>query len=178
MAVWVTLHALVRPPVPRRLLVTLRTTEIGRELAALLAVAIVTVISAATPASSALAASAAAGRAAPAQDIAGPVLPVDSDAATTGSGTTGIYGPPTSGTRAAGVSAPPGDGQRQGAVVAVFQDPNDPLIVISVGASYLTVRLRCGALCPSIHLGDYVVAEGRRRSEAVFDAVEIWVVSP
>lgn len=74
--------------------------------------------------------------------------------------------------------APPGDGQRQGNVVAVFQDPSDPLIVISAGSGYLTVRLRCGNLCPSIHLGDYVVAEGRRRSDDVFDAVEVWVVSP
>ena len=74
--------------------------------------------------------------------------------------------------------APPGESQRQGNVVAVFQDPSDPLIVISVGSEYLTVRLRCGSLCPSIHLGDYVVAEGRRRSEDVFDAVEVWVVSP
>lgn len=62
--------------------------------------------------------------------------------------------------------------------MAVFQDPADPLIVISIGSGYLTVRLRCGNLCPSIHLGDYVVAEGHRRSEAVFDAVEVWVVSP
>jgi hypothetical protein len=71
-----------------------------------------------------------------------------------------------------------GEVQRQGSVVAVFEDPFDPLIVIAVENGYLTVRLRCGLLCPSIHLGDYVVAEGRRRSEAVLDAVEVWVVAP
>lgn len=78
-----------------------------------------------------------------------------------------------------GVAQPrPGDIQRQGSVVALFDDPADPLIVIAVDSGYLTVRLRCGALCPRIHLGDVVVAAGQRRSEAVLDARDVWVVSP
>ena len=78
-----------------------------------------------------------------------------------------------------GVAQPrPGDIQRQGSVVALFDDPTDPLIVIAVDNGYLTVRLRCGALCPSIRLGDVVVAAGQRRSEAVLDARDVWVVSP
>jgi hypothetical protein len=68
--------------------------------------------------------------------------------------------------------------QRQGSVVAMFEDPTDPLIVIAVESGYITVRLRCGTLCPSIHLGDYVVVEGQRRSEAVVDAVDVWVAGP
>jgi hypothetical protein len=142
---------------------------IGGGVAGLLALAFVGV-----PTLPAGASPSAASRALPAHDIAGPIVPVAPDPAATA----GVHGPPSSGARPAGVSAPPGDGQRQGSVVAVFQDPLDPLIVISAGNSYLTVRLRCGSLCPSIHLGDYVVAEGRRRSEAVFDALEIWVVAP
>jgi len=161
-----------RSPAPRRWWVTLRIPTFYSALAGALALALVVV-----PPAPVSASSAAVSRAAPTQDIAGPVMPPDRDPAAAGSAT-GVHGPPSTETRPSGVSAPPGDGQRQGSVVAVFQDPNDPLIVISAGASYLTVRLRCGALCPSIHLGDYIVAEGRRRSEAVFDAVEIWVVSP
>jgi hypothetical protein len=68
--------------------------------------------------------------------------------------------------------------QRQGSVVAMIEDPTDPLIVIAVENGYVTVRLRCGTLCPSIHLGDYVVVEGQRRSEAVVDAVDVWVAGP
>src|SRR4051812_36156000 len=68
--------------------------------------------------------------------------------------------------------------QRQGSVVAVIEDPADPLIVIAVENGYVTVRLRCGTLCPSIHLGDYVVVEGQRRSEAVLDASDVWVATP
>jgi hypothetical protein len=71
-----------------------------------------------------------------------------------------------------------GEEQRQGNVVAVIADPVDPLIVIEVENGYLTVRLRCGSLCPSVHLGDYVVVEGERRSEAVLDASEVWVATP
>jgi hypothetical protein len=109
-----------------------------------------------------------------------------------------IGGPESNGERAGGASISPGTGgpdgtqataivggparpnelQRQGSVVAVFEDPADPLIVLAVENGYVTVRLRCGALCPSIHRGDYVIAEGRRRSEAVFDAEEVWVVVP
>lgn len=68
--------------------------------------------------------------------------------------------------------------QSQGSVVAIYEDPTDPLIVIAVDSGYLTVRLRCGTACPSIRLGDYVVADGRRRSDVVFDASEVWVVAP
>jgi hypothetical protein len=78
----------------------------------------------------------------------------------------------------AGKTARAGGVQRQGSVVAVFQDPADPLIVIAVESGYVTVRLRCGTLCPSINLGDYVVVEGQRRSEAVLDAVDVWVATP
>ncbi|MCC7372935.1 MAG: hypothetical protein IT306_31270 [Chloroflexi bacterium] len=108
-----------------------------------------------------------------AQDIASPVQPAERDADTTAI----VPARPPAGGQP-GTGTPRGDGQRQGSVVAVFQDPADPLIVISAATGYLTVRLRCGDLCPSIHLGDYVVAEGRRRSDAVFDAVEVWVVAP
>jgi hypothetical protein len=76
------------------------------------------------------------------------------------------------------VPSQPGDVQRQGNVVALFDDPADPLIVLAVENGYLTVRLRCGPLCPNIRLGDYVVAEGRRRSAAVLDARDVWVVTP
>jgi len=81
-------------------------------------------------------------------------------------------------TDATGKAARPEDVQQQGSVVAVFDDPADPLIVIAVDHGYLTVRLRCGDRCPTIHRGDYVVAEGLGRSEAVFDAVDVWVVTP
>lgn len=77
-----------------------------------------------------------------------------------------------------GKTARAGGVQRQGSVVAVFQDPADPLIVIAVENGFVTVRLRCGTLCPRIHLGDYVVVEGQRRSEAVLDAVDVWVATP
>ena len=77
-----------------------------------------------------------------------------------------------------GKATGPEDVQQQGSVVAVFQDPVDPLIVIAVDHGYLTVRLRCGDRCPTIHQGDYVVAEGSSRSEAVFDADDVWVVTP
>jgi hypothetical protein len=76
------------------------------------------------------------------------------------------------------VPSQPGDVLRQGNVVALFNDPTDPLIVLAVENGYLTVRLRCGSLCPSIHIGDFVVAEGQRRSEAVLDARDVWVVVP
>jgi hypothetical protein len=77
---------------------------------------------------------------------------------------------------ATGKEVRPEDLQQQGNVVAVFDDPADPLIVIAVDGGYLTVRLRCGAQCPTIHPGDYVVAEGEDRSEAVFDADDVWIV--
>ncbi len=106
-----------------------------------------------------------------------------------------VGGPEASGERAggAGIATPSGatgttvsvsgpgrngDVQRQGSVVAVFEDPADPLIVVAVENGYVTIRLRCGILCPIIHRGDYVIAEGRRRSEAVFDAEAVWVVAP
>lgn len=76
------------------------------------------------------------------------------------------------------VPSQPGDVLRQGNVVALFHDPTDPLIVLAVEHGYLTVRLRCGSLCPSIRIGDFVVAEGQRRSEAVLDARDVWVVVP
>jgi hypothetical protein len=81
-------------------------------------------------------------------------------------------------TDATGKATRPEDIQQQGSVVAVFDDPVDPLIVIAVDHGYLTVRLRCGDRCPTIHRGDYVVAEGLGRSEAVFDADDVWVVGP
>lgn len=166
MALWATLHGGEQVPVLRRsFAVRVRRSLLGG-LAALLALTLA--------GSSTGAASASTlpvfepGRV---RDIAGPLQPGERDA-----GATAVTpARPTSGGQPV---APPGDGQRQGNVVAVFQDPIDPLIVISANSSYLTVRLRCGALCPNIHLGDYVVAEGRRRSEAVFDAVEVWVVAP
>jgi hypothetical protein len=117
----------------------------------------------------------AAGRA-PIRDVGGP------DSSGERAGGTGVApsagAPGAAQTTAVGAPAPPSDLQRQGSVVAVFEDPADPLIVLAVENDYVTVRLRCGALCPSIHRGDYVIAEGRRRSEAVFDAEEVWVVAP
>jgi hypothetical protein len=77
-----------------------------------------------------------------------------------------------------GKAARPEDVQQQGSVVAIFNDPTDPLIVIAVDHSYLTVRLRCGDRCPTVRTGDYVVADGLGRSEAVFDADDVWVVGP
>ncbi|MGE3269961.1 MAG: hypothetical protein AB7P40_14510 [Chloroflexota bacterium] len=142
---------------------------VRRWLPAYLAVALVLSVSAT---------SASAARAAPTgivhvRDIGGPITSGERDA--------GVAGPPAEQATPAPVSrtpSAPADIQRQGSVVAVFMDPADPLIVLAVESGYLTVRLRCGNLCPSIHLGDYVVAEGRRRSEAVLDAVEVWVVTP
>jgi hypothetical protein len=81
-------------------------------------------------------------------------------------------------TSATGKEVRPEDLQQSGNVVAVFNDPADPLIVIAVDGGYLTVRLRCGAQCPTIHPGDYVVAEGEDRSEAVFDASDVWIIGP
>lgn len=107
-----------------------------------------------------------------AQDISGPDVGAGRDGESTISQAEPWRppAPPDKSARASGV-------QRQGSVVAVFQDPADPLIVIAVESGYVTVRLRCGTLCPNIHLGDYVVVEGQRRSEAVFDAVDVWVAA-
>jgi len=112
--------------------------------------------------------------AAPLYDIGGPPASTSPEAPADVSGPAGPSQPP----------APPGkppqpeDVQQQGSVVAVFDDPVDPLIVLAVDHGYLTVRLRCGSRCPAIHPGDYVIAEGQSRSEAVFDAMDIWIVSP
>ena len=177
MAIWATLHEVERSPAPRRSLVLLVRRFLPSGLAAALALAV-----AATPAGAASAGRTSLSSVPSVRDIAGPVAPSERDADVSVGSTVGTPNsppiPPITGTKPAVPAAPPGDGQRQGNVVAVFQDPSDPLIVIEVNSGYLTVRLRCGSLCPNIHLGDYVVAEGRRRSESVFDAVEVWVVSP
>jgi hypothetical protein len=176
MAIWATLHVVGRSPAPRRSLVLLVRRLLQSGLAMTLTLAL-----AATPAGAASASRTPLDDAPPVRDIAGPVAPSERDAGVSVGTTTGSPAAPESGTSPGGAVTPPatpGDGQRQGNVVAVFQDPADPLIVIAVNSGYLTVRLRCGSLCPSIHLGDYVVAEGHRRSESVFDAVDIWVVSP
>lgn len=162
MAEWATIHAFRRSPALRRSLIVL----VGRSLVAGL-----------------LAAWLLAGTPDPARAVA-LTAPVPYDVG--GAGVTGArdgelsVSSPT-GTRIPTVSGKaPGlaDVQRQGSVVAVFEDPSDPLIVIAVESGYVTVRLRCGSLCPSIHLGDYVVVEGQRRSEAVLDASDVWVASP
>ena len=120
----------------------------------------------------------------PRTSVALPVEPVHRDVGAPTVGSEPPVGPSSStleGSRAqmptGKVPRTPGE-QRQGSVVAVFEDPADPLIVIAVDNGFVTVRLRCGSLCPSIHLGDYVVVEGQRRSEAVLDAVDVWVATP
>jgi hypothetical protein len=163
MAEWATIHGLRRSPALRRSLIVL----VGRSLVAGL-----------------LAAWMLAGMPAPARAVA---LTAPAPSAVGGVGVTGARDGELS------ISSPTGprmpsvtgkapnlaDVQRQGSVVAVFEDPSDPLIVIAVEENgYVTVRLRCGSLCPSIHLGDYVVVEGQRRSEAVLDASDVWVASP
>ena len=173
MAIWATLHNVGRSPAPRRSLVLLVRRLLPGGLAAALALVV-----AATPVGAASVNRTPLDDAVPMRDIAGPAVPSERDADVGSGSSSGTPVGPASGIKSPVSTAPPGEGQRQGNVVAVFQDPSDPLIVISVGSGYLTVRLRCGSLCPSIHLGDYVVAEGIRRSDSVFDAVEVWVVSP
>ena len=173
MAIWATLHDVGRSPAPRRSLVLLVRRLLPGGLAVALALAV-----AATPAGATSPGWPRLSDVVPVRDIAGPLAPDERDADVSIGSPAGTPNAPATGSKSAVPMAPPGESQRQGNVVAVFQDPSDPLIVISVGSGYLTVRLRCGSLCPSIHLGDYVVAEGRRRSDDVFDAVEVWVVSP
>jgi hypothetical protein len=163
MADWATMHGGKRSPALRRSLVVLvRRSHIGL-VGLLLACALLTPHSA----------SAAIPPSFPVQDISGPDLSGgrDGDPSISQTGAPRTPQIPGKTARAGGV-------QRQGSVVAVFQDPADPLIVIAVESGYVTVRLRCGTLCPSISLGDYVVVEGQRRSEAVLDAVDVWVAAP
>ena len=173
MAIWATLHEVGRSPAPRRSLVLL----VRRLLLGGLAVALALVL-AVTPAGAASTGVSPLGGVTSMRDIAEPASQSVRDGDASIGSPVRVPNTPTASIKPGVSTGPPGDGQRQGNVVAVFQDPADPLIVISIGSGYLTVRLRGGSLCPSIHLGDYVVAEGHRRSEAVFDAVEVWVVSP
>ena len=110
------------------------------------------------------------------RDVGGPSA---SDEPSTEPGTALAPAPiPVHPASAPGKEVRPEDLQQQGSVVAVFEDPVDPLIVLAVDGGYITVRLRCGAHCPTIRRGDYVVAEGEGRSEAVFDAVDVWIIGP
>jgi hypothetical protein len=167
MAEWATKHSRKRSPALRRSLIVL----VGRSLTVGLLGVLLTcppwVAAAPTSASGPLPVEIAA------RDVNGPDVNAerDGDATIAPSGTVRVPIPTGKTARVGGV-------QRQGSVVAVFADPADPLIVIAVENGYVTVRLRCGTLCPSIHLGDYVVVEGQRRSEAVLDAVDVWVAAP
>jgi hypothetical protein len=163
MAEWATKHGRWRSPTLRRsLIVLVRRTRFGL-LSLLLAWVLLTPSSASAAITTGLIV----------QDISDPDISAgrDGEASTSQAGAPRPPEPPGKTARAGGV-------QRQGSVVAVFQDPADPLIVIAVESGYVTVRLRCGTLCPRIHLGDYVVVEGQRRSEAVLDAVDVWVATP
>jgi hypothetical protein len=166
MAEWATKHSRKRSPALRRsLIVLVRRSLIAGLLGVLLSVPPLS--AAPAPTSGHLPADIAA------RDINGPDVNAerDGDVTLAPSGTARVPIPTGKTARVGGV-------QRQGSVVAVFEDPADPLIVIAVENGYVTVRLRCGSLCPSIHLGDYVVVEGQRRSEAVLDAVDVWVAAP
>jgi hypothetical protein len=165
MAEWATKHGSKRSSAPGRSLIVL----VGRSLTA----GLLGVLLTCPPLVAATSASATLPPAIVARDINGPDVNVerDGDATLAPSGTARVPIPTGKTARIGGV-------QRQGSVVAVFEDPADPLIVIAVESGYVTVRLRCGSLCPSIHLGDYVVVEGQRRSEAVLDAVDVWVAAP
>jgi hypothetical protein len=166
MAEWATKHGSERSPGLGRSLIVL----VGRSLTAgLLGVLLTCPPLAAAPTS----ANATLPSEVVARDVNGPNVNAerDGDATIAPSGTARVPIPTGKTARVEGV-------QRQGSVVAVFEDPADPLIVIAVENGYVTVRLRCGTLCPSIHLGDYVVVEGQRRSEAVLDAVDVWVAAP
>jgi len=163
MAEWATKHGRWRSPaLGRSLILLVRRTRAG-QLGLLLA----SMLLMAGPASAAIPTSVIL------QDISGP----DVSAGRNGDDSIAPSGAPHS-PEPPGKTAQAGGVQRQGSVVAVFQDPADPLIVIAVESGYVTVRLRCGTLCPRIHLGDYVVVEGQRRSEAVLDAVDVWVATP
>jgi hypothetical protein len=162
MADWATIHASRRSPAPRRSLIVL----VGRSLAAGLLLAGWVLAGTAESASATV--------------LSAPGF-YDVSGGLTGARDGELSASSPAGTRMPSVTgkAPSlADVQRQGSVVAVFEDPSDPLIVIAVENGYVTVRLRCGTLCPSIHLGDYVVVEGQRRSEAVLDAVDVWVAAP
>ena len=166
MAEWATKHGRKRSPALRRSLIVLVRRSIT---AALLGLFVTCGQSAVAPWS----ANAAAPAGVATRDVNGPETSGDRDGGPTVSqpGASRVPVPSGKAARVGGV-------QRQGSVVAVFEDPADPLIVIAVENGYVTVRLRCGTLCPSIHLGDYVVVEGQRRSEAVLDAVDVWVAAP
>lgn len=165
MDMWATLHSVERSPAPRpsRLLRTRELVSSGLAL-------VLTFGAAMTPSRCVSAAPEPPGWV---RGVAGPVAAGPHEA-----GEAEPVSNPAPEPAAGGKPTVPGDAQRQGNVVAVFLDPSDPLIVISAENGYVTVRLRCGSLCPTIRLGDFVVAEGRRRSEAVFDASEVWVVQP
>jgi hypothetical protein len=166
MAEWATKHGSERSPALRRSLIVLVRRSLG---AGPLGLLLTSVLLAVAPG----AASAATSTAISVRDVNGPEMGAERDGDATISPPGAARAPVST-----GKTARVGGVQRQGSVVAVFEDPADPFIVIAVENGYVTVRLRCGTLCPSIHLGDYVVVEGQRRSEAVVDAVDVWVAAP
>jgi hypothetical protein len=163
MAEWATKQGGKRSPALRRSLVVL----VRRSRAGLFGLMVTWALLTPVPANAAIP------TVAPIRDVNGPELSGqrEGDASVSQTGAPRPPEPPGKTARAGGV-------QRQGSVVAVFEDPADPFIVIAVESGYITVRLRCGTLCPRILLGDYVVVEGQRRSEAVLDAVDVWVATP
>jgi hypothetical protein len=163
MAEWATKHGRERSPAQRRSL----TVLVRRSLAAGLLLASGLLLVTPHPVSATASAPTAV------RDVNGPEVSAERDG-----DATVLPAGPAQAPILPGKTARVGGIQRQGSVVAVFEDPADPLIVIAVENGYVTVRLRCGTLCPSIHLGDYVVVEGQRRSEAVLDAVDVWVAAP
>jgi len=161
MAEWATMHGTQRSSALRRSGIVL----VGRSFAAGLVLVVTVLAGAAYPVS-----------AAPLfmlRDVGGPGMSGERDGDVTIPSSE-----PSGAPVASGKASRLAEIQRQGSVVAVIEDPADPLIVIAVENGYVTVRLRCGTLCPSIHLGDYVVVEGQRRSEAVLDASDVWVATP
>jgi sugar lactone lactonase YvrE len=63
----------------------------------------------------------------------------------------------------------------EGDVAEVHQDETPPYVLIAMRDGVQRINLLCGNDCPTIHVGDYLTAEGEKQHEQLFDATEVSV---
>ena len=61
------------------------------------------------------------------------------------------------------------------AAVTVGEGVGEPAIVIANRDGKVTVILRCGSQCPTVHVGDYVVISGEKIHELLYIAYDVSV---
>jgi hypothetical protein len=66
----------------------------------------------------------------------------------------------------------------EGNVIEVHQDESPPYVVIANRDGLVRVNLLCGGQCPTVHVGDYLTAEGEKQNEQLFDATDASVSHP